>query len=66
MKMSWSPEGDLQFWIFKNKGQKLKYARKESTHTPVTLCAIPWVVLNHLKNQPLRKYKFYSKCMDTV
>ena len=25
MKMSWSPEGDLQFSIFREKGKQLKY-----------------------------------------
>ena len=25
MKMSWSPEGDLQFGVFSKKGQQLKY-----------------------------------------
>ena len=38
MKMSWSPEGDLQFGVFRKKGQQLKYAVKDSTHTPGTLC----------------------------
>ena len=37
MKMSWCPEGDLQFIVFRKKGQQLKYVGKESIHTPVTL-----------------------------
>ena len=37
MKMSWSHEGDLQFGVFRKKGQQLKYVGKESTHTPGTL-----------------------------
>ena len=41
MKMSWSPEGDLQFEVFKKKGQQLKYVVQESNHTPGTLRAIP-------------------------
>ena len=48
MKMSWSPEGDLQFGVFRKKGQQLKYVRQESTHSPVTLCTIPFEVLNRL------------------
>ena len=48
MKMSWSPEGDLQFSVFRKKVQQLKYVGKECTHTPGTLRAIPSVLLNHL------------------
>ena len=48
MKMSWSPEGGLQFSVFRKKEQQLKYIRKESTHTPGTLRAILSGVLNHL------------------
>ena len=50
MKMSWSPEGDLQFGVFRKKGQKIKYVGKESTHTPGTFRAIPLGVLNRLAN----------------
>ena len=46
MKMSWSPEGDLKFGVFKKKGQQLKYDRKEITHTPGNLLAISSGVLN--------------------
>ena len=28
MKMSWSPEGDLQFSVFRKKGHQLKYVGK--------------------------------------
>ena len=28
MKMSWSPEGGLQFGVFRKKGQQLKYVGK--------------------------------------
>ena len=48
MKMNWSPEGDLQFGAFRKKGQKLKYVRKEITHTPGNLRVIPSGVLNRL------------------
>ena len=48
MKMSWSPEGDLKFGVFRKKGQQLKYVGKESTSTPGTLCAMPLGALNRL------------------
>ena len=48
MKMSWSPEGDLKFGVFRKKVQQLKYVGKESTHTPGTPCAIPSGVLNRI------------------
>ena len=28
MKMSWSPEGDLKFGVYMEKGQQLKYVGK--------------------------------------
>ena len=40
MKKSWSPEGDLQFGVFRKKGQQLKYVGKETTHPPVILRTI--------------------------
>ena len=48
MKMSCSPEGDLQFGVFMKKEHQLEYAGKETTHTPGTLRAIPSGVLNCL------------------
>ena len=48
MKMSWSPEGDLEFGVFKKKRHQLKYPRKEITHTPGTVCAILPGVINRL------------------
>ena len=33
MKMSWPPEGDLLFGVFRKKGKKLKYVRKEERST---------------------------------
>ena len=55
MKMGWYLEGDLQFGVFRKKGQQLKYVRNGSTHTPGTLHKIPSGVLkppykNHLAN----------------
>ena len=55
IKMSWSLEGDLQFGVFRKKGQQLKYVGKESTHTPGTLCAIPSGVFNCLAKLTSRK-----------
>ena len=57
LKMIWSPEGDLQFSVFRKQGQQLKYVVKQITHTPGTLCAIPSGVLKRLsklasKNSP--------------
>ena len=49
MEISWSPEGDLQFGVFRKNGQQLKYVGKESTHTPGTIRAIPLGVLNCLR-----------------
>ena len=48
MKISWSPEGGLQFSVFRKKGQKLKYVRMGIIHTPGTLRPIPSGVLNRL------------------
>ena len=48
LKMIWSQEEDLQFSVFRKRGQQLKYANKESTHTPSTLFAIPSGFLKHL------------------
>ena len=55
MKMSWSPEGELQFGVFRKKGQQPKYVGEESIHTPGTLCAIPSGVLNRLAKLTSRK-----------
>ena len=45
IKRSWSPEGVLKFVVFRNNVQQFKYFGKVSTHTPVTLHAIPLGVL---------------------
>ena len=55
MKMSWSPEGDLKFGVFRKKVQQLKYFGKESTHTPGTPRAIPSGVLNRIAKLTSRK-----------
>ena len=66
MKMSWSPEGDLQFSVFKKKGQQLKYVRKESTHTPGTLRAIPSGVMSRLVKLTPRKPSIHSEGVDKI
>ena len=55
MKMSWSPEGYLQFVVFRKKGQQLNYFVKESTHTPGTLRPIPSGVFDRLAKITSRK-----------
>ena len=60
MKMSWSPEGGLQFGVFRKKGQQLKYIGKESTHTPSTLRAIPSGVFNRLVKLTSRKLSRFT------
>ena len=59
--MSWYPEGDLQFGVFREKGWKLKYVGKDSTHTPCTLRTIPSGVLNHLYKLASIKPSFILK-----
>ena len=66
MKMSWSPEGDLQFGVFRKKGQLLKYVRKESTHTPGTLRAIPSGVLKRLARLTSRNPFIHSESVDKI
>ena len=65
-KMSWSPEGDLQFGVFRKKGQQLKYVGKESTHTPGTLRAIPSGVLNRLAKLNPRNQSIQAEAVDTI
>ena len=60
MKMSWSPEGDLQFGVLRKKRQQLKYVRNESTHKTGALHAIPLGVLNRLAKHTSRKPSIYS------
>ena len=64
--MSWSPEGDLQFGVFRKKGQKLKYAGQESTHTPVTLRTIPSRVLNRLTKLTSRNPSIHAEAVDKI
>ena len=64
--MSWSPEGDLQFSVFRKKGQQLKYVGKEITHTPSTFHAITSGVLNHLAKLTSRKPYIHSEGVDKI
>ena len=66
MKMSWSPEGDLKFGVFRKNVKKLKYIGKESTHRPGTLHAIPLGVLNHLDKLTSRKPPIHSEGVDKI
>ena len=65
-QMSWSPEGDLQFGVFRKKGQQLKYVGKESTHAPSILRAIPSGVLNHLDKLTSSKPSIQAEVVDTI
>ena len=64
--MSWPPEGDLQFGVFREKGQQLKYVRNEITHTPGTLREIPLGVLNRLAKLTSIKPSIHSEGVDTI
>ena len=66
MNMSWSPEGDLQFGVFRKKGQQFKYVGKESTHTPDTLRAIPSGFFNRLAKITSRKPSIQAAAVDTI
>ena len=66
MKISWYPEGDLQFSVFRNKGQQLKYVRNKSTHTTGTLCAISSGVMNRISILTSQKPSLNSEGLDKV
>ena len=66
MKMSWSPEGDLQFGLFRKKRQQLKYVGKESTHTPGTLRAIPYGVLDLLAKLTSRNPSIHAEVLHKI
>ena len=66
MKMSWSPKGDLQFWVFRKNVHQLKYVNKGITHTPGTLPMITLGVLNRLEEITSHKPNFNSKKIDSV
>ena len=66
MKMSWSPEGDLQFRVFRKMGQKLKYVGKEINLTPGNICAIPSGVMNFLVKLTSQKPSLHSERVDKI
>ena len=66
MKMSWCPEGDLQFGVFRKKEQQLKYVGQESTHTPGTLRAIPFGVLNRLAKLTSINPPIHAEAVDKI
>ena len=66
MKMSWSPEGGLQFGVFRKNGQQLKYVGKDRTHTPGTLCAIPSGFLKRLTKITSRKPLIHFDQVDKI
>ena len=62
----WSPEGDLQFSVFRKRGQQLKYVGKENTYPPGTLRATPSGVLNCLAKLTSRKPSLHSEGVDKI
>ena len=64
MKTSWSPEEDMQFGVFRKKGQQLKSFGKKSTHTPGT--SIPLGVLNRFAKLTSRKPSIHSEGIDRI
>ena len=64
MKMKWTPEGELNFSVFRKLGQQLKYVGKESNHTPGTLRAIPSGVFNRLAKLTSLKPSLHSEGVD--
>ena len=66
MKMSWSPEGDLTFGVFRKNGKQLMYVGKEITHRPGTLHVITLGVLNRLDKITSRKPSIHSEGVDKI
>ena len=66
MKMSWYPEGDLQFGVFRKNEKQLKYVGKERTHTPSILRATPLGVLNHIAKLTSRKPAIHTEGGDKI
>ena len=66
MKMKCTPEVELNFSVFRKAGQQLKYAEKESTHTPGILRAIPSGVLNRLAKLTSQNPSLHSDGVEKV
>ena len=64
--MSWSPEGGLQFSVFKGKVKQLKYVGKGSTHASGTLRAISLGVLNRLAKLTSQKMSLHYDGVEKV
>ena len=64
--MSWSPERDMKFGVFKNKGKKLNVVGKRSTHTPSNIRRVISCILNRLEKLTPRKPNFQSKRADSA
>ena len=60
------PAGDLQFGVFRKKGQQLKCVGKESTRTPGTIHEIPSRVLIHLEKLTSRKPSILAEAVDMI
>ena len=56
----------MQFSVFREKGQQLKYVRKESNHTPGTLRTIHSGVLNRLAKLTSRKPSIRSEGVEKI
>ena len=66
MKMSCSPEGDLQFGVFRKKGQQLNYIGQEITHTPSTLRGIPSGFLKCLAKLTSINPSIHAEAVDNI
>ena len=64
--MKWTPEGELNFSVFRKSVHQLKYVGKESTHTPGTIRAIPSGVLNRPAKLTSQKPYFHSEGVEKV
>ena len=53
-------------WSIKEKRQQLKYVGKEITHTPGTLRAIPYGVLNRRDKLTSRNLSIHSEAVDKI
>ena len=66
MKMSWSPEGGLQFGLFSKKGQQLKNVGQESIHIPGTPRAILSGVLNRFAKLTSINPSIHAEVLDKI
>ena len=66
MKTIWYPEGDLNFRLFRKRGQQLKYIGQESTYTPGTPRTIPSRVLNRLAKLTSRNPSIHAEAVDKI